>query len=101
MGLTAAYVGGRVETLIMRIVDIQLSFPAILIALILIAVLGQGTGKVIAALVTDPVGVLRAHRARRGAGREAQGVHGGGALPRAVAARASCSATCCPTACRR
>ena len=52
MGLTAAYVGGRIETLIMRIVDIQLSFPAILIALILIAVLGQGTGKVVAALVT-------------------------------------------------
>lgn len=52
MGLTAAYLGGRIETLIMRIVDIQLSFPAILIALILIAVLGQGTGKVIAALVT-------------------------------------------------
>src|SRR5688572_28677905 len=52
MGLIAAYLGGRVETLIMRIVDIQLSFPAILIALILIAVLGQGTGKVIAALVT-------------------------------------------------
>ncbi len=52
LGLTAAYFGGRIETLIMRIVDIQLSFPAILIALILIAVLGQGTGKVIAALVT-------------------------------------------------
>ncbi len=52
MGLAAAYVGGRTETLIMRVVDIQLSFPAILIALILIAVLGQGTGKVIAALVT-------------------------------------------------
>ena len=52
MGLAAAYFGGRVETLIMRIVDIQLSFPAILIALILIAVLGQGIGKVIAALVT-------------------------------------------------
>ncbi len=52
MGLTAAYVGGRVEGLVMRIVDIQLSFPPILIALILIAVLGQGTGKVIAALIT-------------------------------------------------
>jgi peptide/nickel transport system permease protein len=52
LGLVAAYFGGRLETLIMRIVDIQLSFPAILIALILIAVLGQGTGKVIAALVT-------------------------------------------------
>jgi peptide/nickel transport system permease protein len=52
MGLAAAYFGGKVETLIMRIVDIQLSFPTILIALILIAVLGQGTGKVITALVT-------------------------------------------------
>ena len=52
LGLTAAYFGGRFETLVMRIVDIQLSFPAILIALILIAVLGQGTGKVITALVT-------------------------------------------------
>lgn len=51
-GLAAAYVGGRFEGLVMRLVDIQLSFPAILIALILIAVLGQGTGKVIAALVT-------------------------------------------------
>jgi peptide/nickel transport system permease protein len=52
MGLTAAYFGGKLETFIMRVVDIQLSFPAILIALILIAVLGQGIGKVIAALVT-------------------------------------------------
>ncbi len=52
LGLAAAYLGGRTETLIMRVVDIQLSFPAILIALILIAVLGQGIGKVIAALVT-------------------------------------------------
>ena len=51
-GLIAAYFGGRLETLIMRVVDIQLSFPSILIALILIAVLGQGIGKVIAALVT-------------------------------------------------
>jgi peptide/nickel transport system permease protein len=52
MGLTAGYLGGKVESVIMRIVDIQLSFPAILIALILIAVLGQGIGKVITALVT-------------------------------------------------
>ena len=51
-GLVAAYLGGRVETFMMRVVDIQLSFPSILIALILIAVLGQGIGKVIAALVT-------------------------------------------------
>jgi peptide/nickel transport system permease protein len=35
----------------MRIVDLQLSFPAILVALILLAVLGQGTGKIVVALV--------------------------------------------------
>jgi peptide/nickel transport system permease protein len=37
---------------IMRIVDLQLSFPAILIALILLALLGKGVDKVIIALVT-------------------------------------------------
>ena len=52
LGLTAAYLGGWTETVIMRIADIQLSFPAILIALILLAVLGQGMPKIIAALVT-------------------------------------------------
>jgi peptide/nickel transport system permease protein len=51
LGLLAAYLGGRVDALIMRTVDMQLSFPAILIALILLAVLGQGTGKVILALI--------------------------------------------------
>ena len=52
IGLLAAYVGGRVETIIMRIVDLQLSFPAILIALMLVAVLGKGVDKIIIALVT-------------------------------------------------
>ena len=51
-GLAAAYFGGKTETVIMRIADIQLSFPAILIALILLAVLGQGMLKIVAALVT-------------------------------------------------
>jgi peptide/nickel transport system permease protein len=52
LGLIAAYFGGRIDTAIMRVVDIQLSFPAILIALVLLAVLGQGVGKIIVALVT-------------------------------------------------
>lgn len=50
-GLVAAYWGGWVESLIMRIVDFKLGFPTILIALMLLAVLGQGTDKVILALV--------------------------------------------------
>ncbi len=51
MGLMAAYFGGRVDSMIMRVVDIQLSFPAILVALILLSILGQGVDKVLIALV--------------------------------------------------
>ncbi len=51
LGLVAGYKGGRTESVIMRIADIQLSFPPILIALILLAVTGQGVGKIIVALV--------------------------------------------------
>lgn len=50
-GLTAAYAGGRTDALLMRIVDIQLSFPTILIALVMLSLLGRGIDKVIAALV--------------------------------------------------
>ena len=50
-GLIAAYFGGRTENIIMRIVDIQLSFPAILVALILLAILGKGVDKIIIALI--------------------------------------------------
>ena len=51
VGLAAAYFGGRVDAIIMRIVDLQLSFPAILLALIVLAVLGKGVDKIIIALV--------------------------------------------------
>lgn len=51
LGLISAWAGGKTDALIMRIVDIQLSFPPILIALILLAVLGQGVDKIILALV--------------------------------------------------
>ena len=50
-GMVSAYVGGRTDNLIMRVADIQLSFPPILIALVLLALLGQGLGKIITALV--------------------------------------------------
>ncbi len=51
LGLVAAYFGGFLDTLIMRAVDIQLSFPSILLALILLAIFGPGVNKVIIALV--------------------------------------------------
>ena len=50
VGLIAAYFGGKIDAFLMRIVDIQLSFPAILVALVLLALLGKGIDKVIIAL---------------------------------------------------
>jgi peptide/nickel transport system permease protein len=52
VGTVAAYVGGRLDAVLMRLVDIQLSFPAILIALILVTILGKGIDKVVIALVS-------------------------------------------------
>ena len=51
IGLMAAYMGGKVEAFIMRVVDLQLSIPTILVALILVAALGKGVDKIIFALV--------------------------------------------------
>jgi len=51
IGLISAYAGGWVDNLIMRLVDLQLSFPSILIALILLAVVGQGVDKIVIALI--------------------------------------------------
>lgn len=50
-GLVAAYFGGRIESLTMRLVDLQLSFPAILIAMMILAVFGRGILNIIIALV--------------------------------------------------
>ena len=51
VGLVSAHFGGRVDALIMRVVDMQLSFPTVLVALVLLAALGQGVDKTLLALV--------------------------------------------------
>ncbi|WP_225025910.1 ABC transporter permease [Xinfangfangia pollutisoli] len=50
-GLTAAYIGGRVETFMMRLVDLQMSVPTILSALLILALLGKSIGNVVLAIV--------------------------------------------------
>lgn len=68
MGLIAAFHGGWVDSLVMRIVDFILGFPTILVALVLLSVLGKGIDKVIFALVI----VQWAHYARIMRGRALQ-----------------------------
>lgn len=50
-GMTAAYSGGWIDALLMRLADVQLAFPGILVALVLMAVFGSGLDKVVIAIV--------------------------------------------------
>jgi len=47
MGLLAGYFGGKIDTAIMRLVDISLAVPTILLALVFVAVVGSSFGTVI------------------------------------------------------
>ena len=51
LGLLAAINGGWIETIIMRAVDLKVSFPGILLALMLLAIFGTGVDKIIYALI--------------------------------------------------
>lgn len=51
LGLLAAYAGGKTDALIMRVVDLLLSFPSILVAMMILAYLGKGVGNVVLTLV--------------------------------------------------
>lgn len=50
LGVVAAYTGGIVDTILMRIVDIMLSFPDLITGLLVMAVLGSGIEKLIIAI---------------------------------------------------
>ena len=87
LGISAAYyrpAGGW----IMRLVDIMLAFPAILIGLAMAAIFGAGLSAVIVALVIATIpDVARVARGRCGR-RDGPGVHGGGPRRRRVRQRA-------------
>lgn len=50
LGLTAAWYGGRWDTLMMRFMDVLLAFPAILLALLIVTIIGPGTWTSVAAI---------------------------------------------------
>jgi peptide/nickel transport system permease protein len=52
LGLISGYFGGFVDTVIMRLTDILLAFPGILLAIALVAVLGPSLNNVVLALAT-------------------------------------------------
>nr|WP_239002853.1 ABC transporter permease subunit [Rhodovastum atsumiense] len=64
LGLTAAFSGGVVDTIIMRLMDIVLVFPSLLLAIVIVAILGPGlfNAMLAVAIVTLP-GYTRLSRA--------------------------------------
>ena len=64
IGLLAGYFGGWTDRVLMRIVDVQLGFPGILLALVIITVLGSGLEKVMIAVGVG--GIPRFARVIRG-----------------------------------
>jgi dipeptide transport system permease protein len=60
VGLVAGYCGGSVDALIMRVMDIILAFPSLLLALVLVAILGPGLFNAMLAIAL----VLQPHFAR-------------------------------------
>ena len=55
LGTTAGYIGGRWDNLAMRLVDVQLSFPGIVLAIAVIAVMGRGLLGLAVALSIFPI----------------------------------------------
>jgi ABC-type dipeptide/oligopeptide/nickel transport system permease subunit len=50
LGLTSGFWGGRVDAVIMALVDIMLAFPQLILAFAMVAVLGPGIGNIILVL---------------------------------------------------
>ena len=51
LGLISGYSDGVLGSIIMRIADVQLSFPSMFIALVILAIMGKGVDKLLVALV--------------------------------------------------
>jgi peptide/nickel transport system permease protein len=73
IGLLAGYVGGRLDDVVMRVVDAMLAFPSLLLAVLIITALGASTGHALLAIgVANAPGVARIVRSATLALREAE-----------------------------
>lgn len=55
VGLVAGYFGGRVDTLLMRAIDVLLAFPGILLAILIISIFGSSVANIVLALAVFSV----------------------------------------------
>jgi peptide/nickel transport system permease protein len=55
IGAASAYFGGRIDLAVQRIVDVFISFPLIILALAVVAILGTGTDRVVLSIIVPMV----------------------------------------------
>ena len=64
LGLVAAFAGGVIDVIIMRLMDVLLVFPSLLLAIVVVAILGPGlTNAMLAVAVVLLPGYVRLSRA--------------------------------------
>ncbi len=81
LGLLAGYYGGWVDSVISRLVDIWMSFPAVLLSIVLVAVMGTGLHSVVIAIgIIDWTRFCRVIRAETRVQREQDYVAAGKSL---------------------
>jgi peptide/nickel transport system permease protein len=65
LGLTAGFLGGWIDELVMRVMDVLFAFPAVLLAITIMAILGRGVGNAMIAIAIVYVPIFA--RVTRGA----------------------------------
>jgi peptide/nickel transport system permease protein len=77
IGLIAGYFGGGVDRVLMRLIDVKLAFPGILLALVIVTVLGTGLEEAMIAVGIGRAAALCTCGARVGAIHEARRLYRG------------------------
>jgi peptide/nickel transport system permease protein len=81
VGVTAGYAGGWVDSVLMRLMDVLLAFPSILLAIVIVTILGQGlTNALLAVGVVNVPQVARVVRSAVISVREREYVEAGRAM---------------------
>ena len=102
IGAIAGAFGGRIDAVLMRIVDVLLAIPGILLAIGIVVWLDRGLPQIMFAVAADECPDLRPDPARQHA--RAPGDRTTSSAARSIGrvdARGSCSGTCCRTRSRR
>ncbi len=80
-GIIAGFFGGKIDEIIMRIVDIMFSLPSILLAIVIVAILGRGLDKAMIAIgITYAPQIARIIRAETLVVKNAEYVEGAKAI---------------------